>query len=91
MRNAFIVTIGGDPSVGLFSGLAKVTFEDSYQWDHDMVMGVKEALGDLYDVPVACVHEEAEYATQRLAEETKEAQLLAMWEAEDNNTETLTG
>lgn len=42
--------------VKLEQGLvAKVTFEDPYKYDEDMVQGVKEALSNLYDVPESAI------------------------------------
>lgn len=67
MKTEFIVTMPTDyPAKGLFSGMAKISIEDDYNYDHDMVMGVKEALSHLYAVPIECVHEEEGYATIRL-------------------------
>jgi hypothetical protein len=52
--HTFIVRLEFTRTDGI-GNLARVTFEDPFVYDEDMIQGVKEALSNLYDVPESAV------------------------------------
>lgn len=61
---AFHIDVHGDPSVGLFGGIMKVTFEDNTVWDTEMTEAAKEVLSDFYDVSTKSVRTTEEQAAE---------------------------
>lgn len=60
----FHIDVHGDPSVGLFGGIMKVTFEDNTVWDTEMTEAAKEVLSDFYDVSTKSVRTTEEQAAE---------------------------
>ena len=60
-KKVFYIDYHGDPSVGIFPMVARVTFEDPIIYCEDGIMEIRKMLADHYDVPVEQVYTEEEW------------------------------
>jgi len=74
-KKIFYIQDYGDPSVGIFGGISKITFDDYFTYDEDEILRIKEMLSDHYDVPVAQVYTQKEWNLM-LEEERKMAERM---------------
>ena len=85
-KKVFYIQDYGDPSVGIFGGISRVTFDDYFIPDQQDRDYVKKMLADYYDVPVAQVYTQKEWNLM-LEEERKMAERMEKEWREDHPEE----
>jgi hypothetical protein len=83
-KKVFFIDYHGDPSVGIFPMVAKVTFEDPIIYCFRIrIMDIRKMLANHYDVPVEQVYTEVEWNALQDDELDKEMEQWAKASEED--------